>query len=103
MRNIVILGLLSVTSFAIELGLQMSGYENIYLAYGLKIFGGLLAVVALCLWLIPKLKNRGKNRYEEIHEIEVPEELREKVFGKPKVEGKLLDIKTRVVKRKAKK
>ncbi len=42
-------------------------------------------------------------RTTEVHVIEVPEELREKVFGKPKIEGRTLDIKSHVEKRREKK
>jgi len=102
MRSIVITGLLSVVSFATGLGFEVSGYENIYLAYGLWVLAAILAIVALCLWLVPKLKHK-QEEYTETHEIEVPEELQEKVRGIPKVKGKVLDIKNHIVRKKVRK
>lgn len=42
-------------------------------------------------------------RVVEVHEIEVPIELQDKVRGIPQVKGKILDIKTHVVKKRVKK
>ncbi len=39
----------------------------------------------------------------EIHEIEVPEKIAEKILGKPKVKGKTLNIKNHIVRRKIRK
>ena len=92
-----------MASFATGLGFEVSGYENIYLAYGLWTFAAILAVVTLYLWLAPKLKHKRKEEeYVEIHEIEVPKEVQEKVAGKHKVEGKVLDIKNHIIKKRVK-
>ena len=103
MRNILITGLASVISFATGLGFEVSGYENIYLAYGLWSFSGILAIVAFCLWFIPKQRKRKKDEYTRVFEIEVPDGLQEKVLGKPIVKGRKLPIKGKYVKRKIEK
>jgi membrane protein YdbS with pleckstrin-like domain len=70
--------------------------------------GLIIIAILLALWSIKgnaifKPDFYRSHREIEVHEIEVPEELQEKVFGKPKVEGRVLNIKSRIVKRKVKK
>ena len=82
MRNIIVTASLSVISFTIGIGFEVSGYENIYLSYGLWAFALALAIATLCLWLIPKFRAKArKGKYGEILEIEVPEDKLDKVMG----------------------
>lgn len=65
----------------------------------------LLITIAWGIWGSDVFMPWKWSRYKvvEIHEVEVPKELEEKVFGKPQAKGKTLDIKNHVVQKKIKK